>query len=687
MTRLTSLVSERSRDAERKRQQRNQAKLVAIPKCADIRRRRRLEKDDVKWLMYYFAPASGSESAFTYEFTIQQREMIAAIREAIINGGDQAIAASRGEGKTILFERMLLKYTLTGIVKFSVLFAATGTAAQDSLESIKVEIESNDRLAADYPEVCIPVRALENTPNRAHYQLVSGHRHDDGKPYAEVSSKFSWCGQEIYMPCVPGSPASGGIIATRGLDSAVRGVKKKGRRVDVAGIDDPDTEETARSPEQAEKLEARIDRAIAGLGGQQRSVARIMLTTLQNRTCVSYRFTDPTQKPSWKGKRFRFLVTPPTRVDLWQEYVDIKHADWQEGTDHATEFYIANRDAMHEGAEVANPNRYTQGELSALQHYYNRVAKLGQEAVDTEYNNDPPEIASFVDSGITEDRIKRKLSGYPKHVVPPDCKVLTQGVDVGLNRLYWVVKAWRPDASFYVVDYEVVELHGQDIGVEFAIERGIQELFAKHRENPFCTVDGEIVDIGMTLIDSGWESKAVYAACGKAGLGVMPSKGHGGSNGCASVSFNEQLKRTIDRKPGFGCFQSRQPGNVWLVHCDADFWKAFDHARWMTPDGHPGSAYLFGSVTDEEKKYTRREPKAVKVHQSYAKHLTAEVETEDFVRGKTVRRWVPKRSTNHYFDASYLADAAAGMLGIRLMKSKEASAPPTLADLAKRARR
>jgi hypothetical protein len=269
---------------------------------------------------------------------------------------------------------MLLKYTLQGMIRFAVLFAATGSAAQDSLESIKQELETNERLRADYPEVCIPIQALENTPNRAHYQLVTGERHDNGQVYESASSRFSWCDQEIYLPKVPGSPSAGAIIATRGLDAAVRGVKKKGRRVDVACIDDPDTEETARSEEQAKKLEDRIDRAIAGLGSQQRRLARVMLTTLQNRTCVSYKYTDPDQKPSWKPKRFRFLMKPPERADLWQEFVALKQADWVKGTNKAHELYLATREAMDAGALVANPNRFTPAEVSALEFYYSEVA-------------------------------------------------------------------------------------------------------------------------------------------------------------------------------------------------------------------------------------------------------------------------------------------------------------------------
>ena len=247
--------------------------------------------------------------------------MIAGIRRAITRGGDQAIAASRGEGKTTLAEMLGLKHTLTGAVLFVLLLHSTGGKAQDSLAEIKEAIETNDRLAELYPEVCDPVRALENTPNRAHYQMVCGWRFDTGRKYGKQASRFSWCGPQVFFPAVPGSPSSRAIIATRGLDAEVRGLKKMGRRPDLVIIDDPDTEETVNNEIQADKLEKRIERGLAAAGSQQRPVARLMLTTLQRRKCVSAKFTDPHQKPSWQGQRFRFLVAKPARMDLWEEYV------------------------------------------------------------------------------------------------------------------------------------------------------------------------------------------------------------------------------------------------------------------------------------------------------------------------------------------------------------------------------
>lgn len=692
--RLTS-TAERTRDVARKRLERSTKKLVEIPKCADKRRRNRLEADDVKWLMHYFGPESGSESPFTYEFTVQQREMITAIRNAILLGGDQAIAASRGEGKTTLFERMLLKYTLCGVVNFSVLFAATGSAAQDSLESIKWEIENNEHLREDYPEVCVPVAALENTPNRAHYQIVKGLRHDNGKPYENESSKFSWCGQEIYLPKVPGSPSSGAIIATRGLDSAVRGLKKKGRRVNVAGIDDPDTEETVRSEEQGKKLEDRIDRVIAGLGGQKRRVARVMLTTLQNRTCVSYRFTNGGDKPSWNGKRFRFLVTAPVRADLWEDYVDLKRADWQAGTETAHELYVANRAEMERGSQVANPNRYTPGELSALQHYYNEVARIGADAVATEYDNDPPEVGGPVESGIGPQLIQKRLSGFARRIVPADCTLLTRGIDVRKRELHYVVKAWTPNATSYVVDYDIFLTSGtiyrSDEGLERAIYDALLGLFESYQEYPCTRADGEIVDVGLTLIDSGYQSAAVYDACRTIGLGAFPAKGHGKSNGCVSLSFSEASKRTVDRRPGDGWFQARHKeplkSDIWVTNCDTDRWKGFEHARWMTPDGKAGAAYIFGEMTNAEiDSLDTRIPRDGRVHTEYAAQVCSEVEVEEMVKGVLKRYWKPS-TKNHYFDATYLADVAASIKGIRLFDSRAATPAnerPTLAQMAGR---
>ncbi len=707
--------SERERDVSRKREKAKNDKLVVIPPCENLPRRLELEADDVAWLMYYFGPDSEVADPFWYQFTPQQRTMIEAFEAAIVYSGDQSIAASRGEGKTTLLERMITKYTLQGILTYSVLFQASGALAENSLDSIKTSIEENPLLLADYPEVCVPVAALENTPNRAHYQVVSGSRHDNGEPYEMAQSHFSWCGQEIIFPNVPGSPSAASIIATRGLDSAVRGLKKRGKRPQLAAIDDPDTSESSRSEEQASKLEDRIDKDIGGLGGQQRPIARIMLTTLQSRIAASYKFTDPSAKPSWKGKRFRYLVKEPDRIDLWREYMEMRSLEWQtyaagESEDQhcrqSHQFYVDHFDEMNAGAEVANPNRFnpkvlpdgSQVELTALQHYYNEVARLGEKAVATEYDNDPPEEDGPIESGITPQRIERQLSGFEKGDIPNECVFLTMGVDVQKYRLYWVVRAWCVDGTSFVIDYETHKVHGttrnSDEGLEFAVKAAILELM-EERSKAYRKVGGDVMPIDLTLVDSGYQSSAVYQACVEWGLGIYPSKGHGKSNGCTTLNFSEFQKKSQGRQAGDGWFiQSHNVegvGRFKLVHADTDRWKVFEHQRWMTAPGLPGAAYLYGAITDEERQNTKQMPQGSKQHygKDYGKQVTAEVEVEDFVKGKLVRRLKPLRKDDHYLDASYLTDVAGSILGIRLLgenvkRKSDPASRPSARDLAGR---
>lgn len=679
---------------ETHKQERVAGTTVAVPECEDRERRELLESDDAEWLMHYFGPDCGLADPFTYQFVTQQREMISAIGNAMRSGTDQAIAASRGEGKTTIAERLATKYVLQGAADYVVIFASTGPMAEGILDSINTYLRDNTLLLADYPEVCAPVRALENVAQRARNQRASGKRHDNGEPYFQSQISYSWCGNELIFPKVPGSPSAGAIIATRGLDAAVRGLKKRGKRPKLAIVDDPDTENTAASEDQAAKLEKRIDAAIGGLGGQRRSIGRVILTTLQSRIAVSYKLTDPSKKPTFKGRRYRWLVAPPTRQDLWDEYVSMRLEDLQQLDDKGNNtdpqarrshrFYLEHQADMDAGAIVANPNRYdatpqpdgTLTEATALQSYFNLVAKLGPETVATEYDNDPPEEAAFIAAGLNPTRIQRSCSGYERRIVPPGCTLITCGVDVRKVALHWCVRAWADDCSGYTIDYGVHEIHGTkygvDEGVDEAIRKAILDFLDQQRAAGYCTPDGEIMPIDLTLVDSGWRTDAVYAACHEAGSGVMPIKGFGRSAGCAGANFSDVNRRTIDKKPGDGWFMSRQ-GKLWLVCADADRWKAWEHDRWLTSQNNPGSMQIFGAGGTPGQRMTPDE----KSHFSYARHICNESEEEFFdKRGGLKRGWKTKSENTHWLDASYYANVAANIRGIRLQHSAPAKATP-----------
>ena len=668
-SRPRSIAETRAADRERKNLERTEARAIWIPSPEDIERRHRLEADLFEWLRWYLA------DVFTDPFRPYHIEMGQAILDGITYAGDKAFAAPRGEGKTSLAEGVMGFCILKGVLTFAVLFAATANDARNSLASIKRYLTESDRLLVDYPEVCVPVREVQGVPAKAHSIIVSTAK------ATMVNASFQWSGDEVTMPAIPGSVCAGSIIATRGLDSAVRGLKKGSRRPQLALIDDPDTEDTARSEEQAKKLETRIDRAIAGLAPKGQRMSRVMLTTLQNQICVSARFTDPKQKPSWQGKRFAFLSHKPDREDLWDEYMSLRQSSMAEGDPFARAshaLYLKHREQMDTGAEAANPDSFdgrtladgSKLQVSALQRYYDFVADNGIDAALSELQNDPPEETSLIESGITADTILNKLNGYPRRMIPPACSVLTQGIDVRKVALHWVVRAWRPDGSGYTIDRGIQDVDttiGQKEGVELAI---IRSLRARHEDmisEPYTTTDGEIHDIDLTLVDSGWQTQAIYHACKELGqLRWRPSRGCGRSLGCAQVNFNPPVHYTADRKPGDGWFEKLEPGRVWLVFCQTDRWKRWEHDRWMTPEGRPGCMSIFGEPVGNAKRQTIAQKEIF----SYAHHIVAEVEVDE--QGKP--RWRAKSNNNHWFDASYLSDVAANMKGISLLRSDNGKA-------------
>ena len=93
-------------------------------------------------------------------------KVIEKIETAVLRGGLFALALPRGSGKTTITESAALWSMLYGHREFVVLIGATESAALELLDSLKTELEVNERLAEDFPEVCYPVAQLEGIANR-----------------------------------------------------------------------------------------------------------------------------------------------------------------------------------------------------------------------------------------------------------------------------------------------------------------------------------------------------------------------------------------------------------------------------------------------------------------------------------------------------------------------------------------
>ena len=102
-------------------------------------------------------------------------------------------------------------------------------------------------LAEDFPEVSFPIGQLDGIANRCAGQLYHGER-----------TRITWTNNEIVLPTIAGSKASGIVVRVAGITGRVRGMKYKrpdGRSVrpSLVIIDDPQTNESAGSLEQTRK--------------------------------------------------------------------------------------------------------------------------------------------------------------------------------------------------------------------------------------------------------------------------------------------------------------------------------------------------------------------------------------------------------------------------------------------------
>ena len=647
------LIMDRRRRAERD---------ITIRECADPARRASCEADIYLWLKTYFP------DKYTFDFTDDHRDIVSTILETARHGGDQAIAAPRGNGKSAIAEGVLVYCLSLGIIRFALIVGATATEAKRVFDSIRESFELNEILADDYPEVCDPVHLLEGNAMRGRQQTHNGKR-----------TRLVWAASRLVLPTIEGSKASGGSVEYRGIDSAIRGVRIGYVRPDFVLIDDPETSESAASLDQCETREERIERDIAGCGGPGKPLARVILTTIMNHSpCISAIFTDPKQKPSWNGRRHRLLIDKPTNGELWSEYILLRK-DGQQAGDRfgrkAMDFLRANWDAMHAGTKVSNPARYNSrllsdgqpAQLSAVQAYYDFVADKDETAALCELQNDPPEESGPSTSGITAQLVASRMNGLGRRQLPPDCIALTPAIDLGKRECHWVVIAWQSLCRGYVVDYGVVEVQGTEATdhaetIERALVRallGWKDFLASH---PFVDATGQTRPIDRVLVDSGYFANAAYEFIRLAGKPYGVCKGYGGGRYHSGVNSD-------NRRLGDHWYASRLDNDkVWLNNLDTDYWKSFVHDRFLTQ-------------TFDELQFVRPgtlsvwSPADAREHHRYSHHIVSEVYQEHFVEGKGLKRgWVPRSPNNHWLDATCMACAAGNIAGVKMFTEPRAPA-------------
>lgn len=643
-----------------------------LPNVANAERKKRAASDFRFFCDSYFP------LTFHLPWSPDHLKVIAKIEQAVLRGGLFAMAMPRGSGKTTICECACIWAVLNGHRDFVCLIGSDEGHAMDMLDSIKMELDGNDLLLEDFPEVVYPIQCLDGIANRCNGQLYKGER-----------THIGWTAREVVLPTIPGSAASGAIIKVAGITGRIRGMKYKRAdghtvRPSLVVLDDPQTDESARSLSQCATREGILAGAILGLAGPGKKISGIMPCTVIRPSDMADNILSRNKHPEWNGERTKMVYSFPTEEKKWARYGELRGESLRAHGDIrlATEFYAADREAMDAGAEIAWPERYNHDELSAIQHAMN--LKLQDEAAFfAEYQNEPLPEETSESNELSADQIAGKTNRMPRRAVPVGCNHVTMFVDVQANLLFFVVAAWEDDFTGYVIDYGTfpdqqrpyftlrdarltLPLATKASGIEGAIYAGLEQLTSSYLGREWRRDDGAMLRIERCLIDANWGSSTdvVYQFCRQsahAGV-VMPS--HGRFVGASSQPFSEYKRRPGDRV-GHNWRMPNVAGKRAVRHVvyDTNYWKSFVHARLGVSLGDRGCLSLFGDSPE--------------LHRLIAEHLTSEYRVKTEGRGRTVDEWKarPERGDNHWFDGLVGCAAAASIQGVVLAGAGGAGQP------------
>jgi hypothetical protein len=635
-----------------------------LPAVADPDRRQQAERDFRFFCEAYFP------RTFHLAWSKDHLKVIRKVEKAVLEGGLFAMAMPRASGKTTIAECACIWAVLYGHREFVCLIGASEVHAQEMLDSIKMELDGNDLLAGDFPEVCHPVRCIDGIANRCSGQLYKGER-----------THIGWTAIEIVLPTIPGSAASGAIIKVAGITGRVRGMKYKradGKTVrpSLVVLDDPQTDESARSLSQCATRERILAGAVLGLAGPGKKIAGVMPCTVIRPGDMADTILNQEKHPDWNGERTKMIYRFPVKEKAWAKYAEVRseslrmHGDQREATAH----YKANQTVLDEGAVIAWPERFNHDEASAIQHAMN-LRLQDEAAFFAEYQNEPLPEKGVEDAGIMDaDQIAGKVNGHPRREVPIGCSHVTMFIDVQAKMLFYVVAAWEENFTGYILDYGAYPdqqrpyftlrdgqrtLQGavKGAGIEGAIYAGLEKLTGDYLAREWRREDGAMMRVGLCLVDANWGSSTdlVYQFCRQSQHASQLLPSHGRFVGASSKPFHEY-------RPEPGCragYNWRIPtamGKRQIRHAifDANFWKTFIHARLAVSMGDRGCLSLFG-----------RDPQA---HRLYAEHMTSEYRIKTIGRGRTVDEWKLHASgqDNHWLDGSVGCAVAASILGVNL---------------------
>ena len=255
------------------------------------------------------------------------------------------------------------------------------------------------------------------------------------------------------------------------------------------------------------------------------------------------------------------------------------------------------------------------GDLEKYQNFQNSWLGLPWEDVDTRTD---------------ADMVLQRQTALPAMIVPRWAEMLTAGVDVQRNCVYWTVRAWGPHMTSQGI------AHGQSLTLED---------MAAYVNGEFTREDGERMQVVLCGIDSGDQTDMVYDFSVENGDWTIAVRG--APSGAAAYQI------TKIEKAGSRAYGRR------LLRVNGALYKDLIASRLRRENGE-GSFMIHANCGED-----------------YANQMTSEHKINVRRGGQMVQEWA-LRSThagNHYLDCEVYACCVADVLGVRTLHLQNHDAP------------
>ncbi len=214
---------------------------------------------------------------------------------------------------------------------------------------------------------------------------------------------------------------------------------------------------------------------------------------------------------------------------------------------------------------------------------------------------------------------------YRSGEIPDGVIILTAGVDVQKNRVYYAVRGWGAASESWLIEHG--ELYGDtdqpDVWNQLSL-----------------ILEGGFGDFSITkmLIDTGYRADAVYEFCRRHPGRAIPVKGHDRQEKPLKSATIDITVRGKTIKNG-----------LQLWHVDTDYFKSWVHGRLNWDTTQPGAWHLPEDATDD-----------------YCRQLV----NESVIVSPNGKRTWKEHGANHYLDCEMLNAGAAYMLQVHRLRPK-----------------